>query len=243
MPTIVGGQMPLKISNRGKLAIIAGMAAFALFLLLVPPLHQDQSYHQFADHRTILGIPNFWDVISNFPFLIVGAMGLVSFRDFGSRLLFLGVLFTAFGSGYYHLAPDNARLFWDRLPMTIVFMSLLALAMNQRILVVPFVILGIVSVIWWRLTDNLWLYGFVQFVPMIVLLIIAIRREPGLWPVFIFYGLSKLAEHFDKQIYSVSPLSGHTIKHLLAGIASWYIYRWIQLSRGMPKVNEAESYG
>jgi hypothetical protein len=141
------------------------------------------------------------------------------------------------------LAPDNARLFWDRLPMTIVFMSLLALAMNQRILVVPFVILGIVSVIWWRLTDNLWLYGFVQFVPMIVLLIIAIRREPGLWPVFIFYGLSKLAEHFDKQIYSVSPLSGHTIKHLLAGIASWYIYRWIQLSRGMPKGSEAESYG
>jgi len=235
--------MSLKISNRGRLAIIAGIAAFALFLLLVPPLHQDQSYHQFADRRTILGIPNFWDVISNFLFLIVGAMGLVSFRDFGSRLLFLGVLFTAFGSGYYHLAPDNARLFWDRLPMTIVFMSLLALAMNQRILVVPFVIVGIVSIIWWRLTDNLWLYGFVQFVPMIVLLIIAIRREPGLWPVFIFYGLSKLAEHFDKQIYSVSPLSGHTIKHLPAGIASWYIYRWIQLSRGMPKVSEAESYG
>lgn len=234
--------MALEISNRGKLAIVAGVALFVLFLLLVPPLHQDQSYHQFADRRTILGVPNFWDVISNVPFLIVGAMGLVTFRDFASRLLFLGVFFTAFGSGYYHLAPDNARLFWDRLPMTIVFMSLLALAMNERTLVVPFVMVGVVSVVWWRLTDNLWLYGFVQFVPMVVLLIIAIRREPRLWPVFIFYGLSKLAEHFDKQIYSVSPLSGHTIKHLLAGIASWYIYRWIQLSRRTPKANPASSY-
>jgi hypothetical protein len=212
-----------------------------VFLLLMPPLRQDLSYHQFADRRTILGIPNFWDVISNLPFLIVGAMGLVTFRDFASRLLFLGVFFTAFGSGYYHLAPDNARLFWDRLPMTIVFMSLLALAMNERALVAPFVIVGVLSVLWWRLTDNLWLYGFVQFVPMVALLIIAIRREPGLWPVFIFYGLSKLAELFDKQIYSVSPLSGHALKHLLAGIASWYVYRWIQLSRAEPNVSPAHS--
>lgn len=220
-----------RISRRVKLAIIVGVSAFVIFLLLVPPLHQDPSYHRFADRRTILGVPNFWDVISNFPFLIVGAIGLVTFRDFASRLLFLGVFFTAFGSAYYHLAPDNARLFWDRLPMTIVFMSLLALAFDERTLVIPFVIVGVVSVIWWKLTDNLWLYGFVQFVPMALLLIIAIRREHGLWPVFIFYGLSKLAEYFDKQIYSVSALSGHTLKHLLAGIASWYIYRWIQLSR------------
>jgi len=214
-----------------KIAIGLGALAVIAFLLLMPPLHQDQSYHAFADHRTILGTPNFWDVVSNFVFIVVGVMGLVAFRDFPSRVLFLGIFFTAIGSGYYHLAPDSARLFWDRLPMTIAFMSLLALAMNRPGLVVPLLIIGIGSVVWWRLTDNLWLYGFVQFVPMAVLLVIAIRREPRLWPVFIFYALSKLAEHFDKQIYSVSPLSGHTLKHLLAGIASWYIYRWLQLSR------------
>jgi len=204
-----------------RAALLLGALAFVLFLLLSPPLHQDQAYHSFADRRSILGVPNFWDVVSNLLFLIVGIIGLITFRDLPSRILFVGIFCTSFGSGYYHLAPDNARLFWDRLPMTIAFMSLLALAMNRSRLVLPFVTLGISSVIWWRLTDNLWLYGFVQFVPMVALVVIAVRREPRFWPVFIFYGLSKLAEHYDRQIYSVSPLSGHTLKHLLAGIASW----------------------
>jgi hypothetical protein len=115
--------------------------------------------------------------------------------------------------------------------MTIAFMSLFAIAINKRQLTVPFVLLGFISVAWWRVTDNLWLYGLVQFGTMAALLVIAARREPGLWPVFIFYGLSKIAEHFDKPIYSMFPLSGHTIKHLLAGIATWFVYRWIRSSR------------
>jgi len=214
-----------------KLAILAGGLGILVFVWLAPPLHQDPSYHAFADRRAILGIPNFWDVISNLPFLVVGLLGLVSFPEFGERILFLGVLLTAFGSGYYHLAPDNARLFWDRLPMTIVFMSLFALAMKERKLLVPLVLAGVASVLWWRFTGNLWLYGFVQFVPLLAFLVIVIRGESRLWPVVIFYGLSKIAEHYDKDIYSVSPFSGHTLKHLLAAIASWYIFRWIEWSR------------
>ncbi len=227
--------MSVQISPRNRILIVAACIAVALFLVFAPPLPQSESYHDFADKRAILGIPNFWDVISNLLFLVVGLMGLFRFRDLASRILFFGVLATAFGSAYYHLAPDSARLFWDRLPMTIAFMALFALAINQRRLVVPLVLFGIVSVVWWRITDNLWLYGLVQFGTMAVLLIVAIRREPGLWPVFIFYGLSKVTEHFDKQIYSISPLSGHTIKHLLAGIATWYIYRWVQTSRSEPR--------
>jgi hypothetical protein len=230
--------MSVQIS-RSKILMVAAGIAIVVFLIFAPPLHQSQSYHDFADRRTLLGIPNFWDVISNVIFLIVGLMGLIRFRDAASRILFFGVFFTAFGSGYYHLAPDNARLFWDRLPMTITFMSLFAIAINQRMLAVPFVLFGAFSVIWWRVTDNLWLYGLVQFGTMAALFVIAARREPGLWPVFIFYGLSKITEHFDKQIYSLDPLSGHTIKHLLAGIASWYVYRWIRSSRSAPT---AESY-
>lgn len=208
-----------------------GLAALAvlLFLFLAPPLPQDQSYHSFADQRTILGIRNFWDVISNVPFAIVGLIGLFTFRDFASRIVFLGVFFTAFGSAYYHLSPADSRLFWDRLPMTIVFMSLFALAIEQRRLVIPFVILGATSVVWWRFTGDLWPYALVQFGPMIPLIVIAVRREPGLRPVLIFYGLSKVTEYFDPQIFSAFPLSGHTLKHLLAGLATWYIFRWIQL--------------
>lgn len=223
--------MSIDPPQRSKILILAASIAVVIFLIFAPPLRQNLSYHDFADRRAILGIPNFWDVISNLLFLVVGLMGLIRFRDLASRILFLGVFFTAFGSAYYHLAPDNARLFWDRLPMTIAFMALFALAIKRRALVIPFVLFGIVSVVWWRVTDNLWLYGLVQFGTMAALLVIAIRREPGLWPVFIFYGLSKVTEHFDKQIYSVSPLSGHTIKHLLAGVAAWYIYRWILSAR------------
>lgn len=214
-----------------NILILAGCALVVIFLIVAPPLHQSSSYHDFADRRTILDIPDFWDVLSNLPFLIVGLMGLLRFRDAAARVLFFGIFGTALGSAYYHLAPDNARLFWDRLPMTIAFMALLVIAINQRKLAMPLVLIGISSVIWWRMTDNLWPYGLVQFGTMAVLLVIAARSEPGLWPVFIFYGLSKITEHFDQQIYSISPLSGHTIKHLLAGIATLYIYRWVGVSQ------------
>jgi hypothetical protein len=220
-----------KISDWRKALVLMFLIAIGLFVTFAPPLHQSQSYHEFADRRILFGVPDFWDVISNVPLLFVGLLGLAKFRDKSSRILFVGVFFTSLGSAYYHLAPDSARLFWDRLPMTIAFMSLFALAINRPNLSVPFVFLGIASVVWWRITDNLWLYGLVQFGTMATLLAIAVRREPGLWPVFIFYDLSKITEHFDEQVYLFFPLSGHTMKHLLAGTACWYIYRWIESSR------------
>jgi hypothetical protein len=233
--------MPEQLSLRSKGLVLMACVAIGLFVIFAPPLHQSQSYHEFADRRTILGIHDFWDVISNLPFLIVGLLGLIKFRDKTTRVLFAGVFFTAFGSAYYYLAPDSARLFWDRLPMTIAFMSLLALATNQQKLTVPFVFFGMATVVWWKVTDNLWLYGLVQFGSMAALMAIAIRREPGLWPVFILYGLSKISELFDKLIYSSFPISGHSIKHLLAGAATWYIFRWIQSSqsKAMPEYDTA----
>jgi hypothetical protein len=243
--TLADGEMFVQFRKRSVVLAMVSVVAIVFFLWLVPPLHQNQSYHAFADQRMIFGVRNFWDVVSNLPFAIVGLMGLFAFRDFASRIIFLGIFFTAFGSAYYHLSPDNPRLFWDRLPMTVVFMSLFALAVNhprtrsayrgprikQRSLVIPLVLVGVASIVWWKLTDNLWPYALVQFGPMIPLIVIAVRREPGLRPVLIFYGLSKITEFFDKQIYAVSPLSGHTLKHLLAGVATWYIYRWIQSSQ------------
>jgi hypothetical protein len=217
-----------QLPRRTQIAILLTVLAVLLFLILMPPLPQDQSYHSFADRRTLLGIPNFWDVVSNIPFAVVGLIGLFSLRDLAARIVFLGIFFTAFGSAYYHLRPDDARLSWDRLPMTVAFMSIFAIAIKQRRLVLPLVIAGIASIVWWRLTDNLWPYGLVQFGSLAALVLIAFRSEPGLWPVIGFYGLSKIAEHFDKQIYSAFPLSGHTLKHLLAGIGSWYIVRWLQ---------------
>jgi hypothetical protein len=223
--------MSIQFRQRAVVLATLTVTTIIIFLVLAPPVRQDQSYHAFADRRTIVGVSNFWDTLSNVPFAVIGLVGLLAFRDLASRIIFLGIFATAFGSAYYHLRPDDARLFWDRLPMTIVFMSLFALAIKQRALLIPLVLVGVASIVWWRITGNLWPYVLVQFGSMIVLFVIAFRAEPGLRPVVVFYGLSKITEFFDTQIYSVLPLSGHTLKHVLAGVATWYIYRWIKLSQ------------
>src|SRR5260370_31480899 len=113
-----------------------GITVSAIFLFL-PPVHQDLSYHTFADQRTLWGIPNFFNVASNLPFLVIGLLGIwfigVQTRNSQTVLdpverwpylvLFAGVSLTALGSGYFHWAPNNDRLVWDRLPMAVRFMA------------------------------------------------------------------------------------------------------------------------
>jgi hypothetical protein len=217
---------------------VAGLASLALagaaLLLFVPPLHQDESYHAFSDARTILGIPNFWNVISNLPFAALGILGLWKLRGVTARILSCGLLLTCLGSSYYHLAPNDARLLWDRLPMTIVFMSFLYWVMAEtqgtsdiRLL---WLLLGcgIASVVWWRMTSDLRPYALVQFGPVVVFLMALpyTRNQEYLWAVLGLYALAKCAEQFDPAIYSILPISGHTCKHLLAGFGSYWIYRW-----------------
>lgn len=118
------------LSKKNGIALILGVAAgLCLLMLRLPPIPQWPSYHNFADHRAWLGIPNFGNVASNLLFAVVGVWGLafllrlkpqnaaLHFVDRRERwpyaLAFFGMLLTAFGSAYYHLAPNNARLVWD----------------------------------------------------------------------------------------------------------------------------------
>ena len=48
-------------------------------------------------------------------------------------ILFLGILLTGFGSAYYHLDPTISTLFWDRLPMAVSFMAILAIGIEERV--------------------------------------------------------------------------------------------------------------
>jgi hypothetical protein len=173
--------------------------AFALtvlaFFVFVPAIPQDQKFHAFADSRTILGIPNFWNVASNLLFGIVGMFGLRRFRSIADRVLFLGVLLTAFGSSYYHWAPADARLVWDRLPMTIIFMAFVACAgtasargqQNHRE-VSPWLLglliaLGASTVLWWSATGDLRPYAVVKFGPILYLLPLALFIEKAEAPL------------------------------------------------------------
>lgn len=219
---------------RTKCVLIFTTFAFvALFFLLAPRIAQDESYHAFADSRTIWGVPNFWNVISNVPFLIVGILGLLKLHGATARVLFTGVLLTCFGSAYYHLAPNDARLVWDRAPMTIVFMAFLYwIALEHHFPEIPALCLlvtcGIASVWWWRITGDLRFYALVQFGPAVILLpkLWTAKNRKYLWAVVGFYVLAKFAEHFDQSAYSYLPISGHAWKHCFAAASTYSILLW-----------------
>ena len=234
-------------SFRFRLGLLVALAAAALAALaFLPPIPQDPAYHAFADTRAFLGLPNFWNVVSNAPFLVVGGMGLGVL--FGPRppvwidrrerwpflVAFAGALLVGAGSSYYHWNPNNDTLFWDRLPMTLVFMGLFCAVIMERVhakigalLLLPFLGLGIWSVEIWRVKDDLRFYALVQFYPMLAIPLLALlfpaRYSHGRmlgWLAF-WYGLAKLLEHFDLQVYEIlrHVISGHSLKHVAAAMA------------------------
>ena len=230
-------------NSRRFLSFLALMAASLIGLLLLPPIHQDQNYHDFADQRTIFGISHFWNVVSNLPFIAVGVAGIRrSHRDPAIFVLCLGILLTGFGSSYYHLNPNDQTLFWDRLPMSISFMAILAMAVEERLdpkagaaLLWPLIAIGVFSLFLWRWTGDLRLYGWVQFFPCIALPVLFLLFPPrysgtSYWVIAAaLYALAKLFEFYDSAIYSVgSILSGHTLKHVAAAAACFAILRHFQ---------------
>jgi len=67
----------IKSEKAGYIIIIVAAITSVLVLSILDPIAQDIKYHNFSDKREIFGILNFWNVISNVPFLIVGIYGLV----------------------------------------------------------------------------------------------------------------------------------------------------------------------
>jgi hypothetical protein len=246
------------VTRRHGWALVGVLLLLAAGTLLVPPIPQDPAYHRFADGRALLGVPNALNVLSNLPFTVVGILGIaallgsrrITFVDPAERrayvVFFVGVLFTGLGSGYYHLAPDNDRLVWDRLPMTVAFMALLAAVVTERVgvrqgtrLLVPFVTIGLVSVLLWHFTEragagDLRLYALVQFLPLLVVPALMglypsrYTRGTDIFGVVVLYGLAKVFELGDAAILGLGHLvSGHTLKHLSAAAATWWVFRML----------------
>jgi hypothetical protein len=227
--------------------VFSGLMAASLGgLSLLPPIPQDQSYHLFADCRAVAGIPNFWNVVSNIPFIAIGAAGLWRFRDDAATIiLFLGFFLTGIGSSYYHWHPNDATLFWDRLPMTLSFAAILSLGVAERvnsrmgaILLWPSLAIGLFSLLLWRWTDDLRLYFWAQFFPCVALLLLFVLYPPKytgtrFWIIAAaLYALAKVFEFSDYAIFSVGYLlSGHTLKHLAAAAACFAILRCYQTRR------------
>jgi hypothetical protein len=238
----------------GAIAIAAGV------LFFFPAIPQSEAYHNFADKRALLGIPNCFDVISNFAFLIVGVWGLVvvwrqaEFADARERwpyvAFFVGVTLTAFGSSWYHLNPNDATLVWDRIPMTIGFLGLVAALLAERVsvriglwLLAPLIALGVASVIYWEITQHqghgdLRPYVFAQFGSLLILILLIFlfparyTRTYDLGISLGLYALAKLLEAADRPIYTALRfVSGHTLKHLAAALSAYWIVRMLRLRR------------
>jgi hypothetical protein len=227
------------------LILVLVTAAGAVAMFLIDPIAQDPAYHRFTDTREYFGVPNFWNVVSNLPFLVAGVLGLLQSRRLASpdlathyRAFCVAVALVALGSAWYHLAPDNARLVFDRMPMTIAFMTLLAAVIADRVnwvagraLLWPLIVAGIASIAWWIRTEaaghgDLRPYALVQFLPMLLLpLMLVLWKGEGLsarrlWMALGAYAAAKLAEYGDF----------HAVKHLLAALAAWWIIRAFQRS-------------
>jgi hypothetical protein len=250
------------MTHRTKIIILAILAlGLITATMCLSPIAQDMTYHHFADQRTLFGLPNFADVTGNAFFVLFGLIGLwhahdplraETFTMCGEKQLWLvffgGAALVGFGSAYYHLAPDNTTLVWDRLPMTIAFMSFFALIIMERIhpraglILSPFLLLiGAASVFYWDYTESLGQgdlrpYALVQFLPL-CLIPVMLWLFPARYNGMVYLGhtvgwyvIAKGLEHFDKSIFSLlnGVVSGHTLKHLASAVAIYSMVNYIR---------------
>lgn len=243
---------------RAPLLLFGVAAILAIVALFLKPIPQPLSYHDFADHRAWLGIPNFGDVASNLPFAIVGIWGLIAlftpgairFIDTRERwpyaVMFAGLILTAAGSSYYHLAPDNARLVWDRIPIMIAMMALVDGVVCERVnllaglaLLPVMELTGIASVLSWQSSElqgrgDLRFYAAMQIYAILILLAMLLvrpryTRSADFAVVVGLYVLAKILEESDRQVFAMGHVvSGHTLKHLAAAAASYWILRMLK---------------
>lgn len=245
------------MKRKSKLFVLMLFALILIgFTLALPPFNQDLSYHDFADQRQFLKIPNAFDVFSNFFIFLMGCLGLrfIFYKKLPQqekilwKIFFSAVVLTAIFSAYYHLDPDNQRLSYDRLALSLLFTTFFLVLLEERInhqlskkLLIPLMILGLLSVIYWIKTENLGqgdlrFYGLIQFGPIIMLPLVFLlfpskyTHQHYLYATLFLYGLAKLAEVYDREIFKLldHKLSGHTAKHLLSGMGLLFVLIYIK---------------
>ncbi|MES2324070.1 MAG: hypothetical protein V4633_17570 [Pseudomonadota bacterium] len=231
--------MPLT-QTRPPLALYAA-GLLIIGMALAGPIVQPANYHHFADARALFGIPNAADVLSNIGFLLAGVYGLAlmwraRLRNAGFALFCVSLLLTAFGSSWYHLAPDDARLVWDRLPIALACAGLLGAVVQQAYprvtLVAPLAIFGALSVFWWARTGDLRPYLLLQLAPLVLIPLLqwqsgaSVGQRRAFGVAIFLYVLAKVFELGDLESFkALGILSGHTVKHILAALAAVLIVR------------------
>lgn len=242
MDSVEDAQQP---SHDFKLLLLQGSLYATLFILFIfcDAIPQNKAYHNFVDKRQICKICNFGDVVSNIPFFFAGGYGIWTmnqlsdskFLSSGERfawfMLFVGIFFVGAGSWYYHLKPNNDRLFWDRTPMCVSFagfnlvlVEVLGMYKPSRVWQLAALLYCLLSCYYWRIYDDLRMYFITQFYPLAVVLPVFLAFEARCTDMgYIYFTLSayvfaKVTEIYDRQVFRLTGeiISGHTIKHLAA---------------------------
>jgi hypothetical protein len=239
--------------------LIAPSVALALIaaLTMFGPIAELANYHDFADQRSWLGIANAGDVLSNLGFLAVAVYGFFMLgrarRGDPARIAY-GVFFaavgaTAAGSTWYHMAPDDARLVWDRLPIALACAALLAAALRDAypkaacaVWALP-VLCGcaVLSVLWWSWTGDLRFYLLIQAAPLVLVPVLqwqsgtAMSQRTLFFVAIGLYVWAKLFEMADQAVLqALTVVSGHTIKHVLAVAAAFVLAQAFAGRSGRP---------
>jgi hypothetical protein len=234
------------------------LAALALAL---PPFAQPVQYHDFADQRACYGLPNCLDTASNLLFVLAGALGLLFLRGAAARhtftdsseralyaLFFGAVVLIGLASGYYHLAPDNAGLAWDRAAIMLAFMTWFAAIIGERVglqvglrLLPPLLLTGLASVAWWYWSEtqgmgDLRFYLLMQLLPILLIPLLLWLYPPrysggrNILAVIGLYLLALLLDLTDHPVFALTggQVSGHTAKHVVAALAALLVVRYLQ---------------
>ncbi len=230
--------------------LVAFYAVVTAYFVWRVPITQPQEFHAFADDRTIWGVSNFFNVVSNAAFLIPGLAGLwlcirrtLAAARRAWTTFFVAITAVAIGSIFYHLAPADAPLFWDRLPMTVGFTALLVALIDEHVvenaerhLLVPIVAVGVLCLLYWLVYDDLRAYLWVQAMSLgTAFLIVAVYPNANggrkyLLAAVLAYAVAIFCEQGDRTLWDLldGRLSGHTIKHLLAALALYQLFRMLR---------------
>ena len=248
----------------GRIAALVLLVLGPLAWLMIghgAPILQDRGYHLFADARSCFGVANFGNVASNLLFLLTGIAGVrwCWHHHSGARrswlVFFCGVALVFFGSAYYHGAPDDNTLVWDRLPMTVAFMGLFAALISEHLgakletrLLAAALAIGVFSVYWWQYSGDLRIYIWVQGAPLLAIPYV-IAAFPGRYTLRLYllygvglYALAKVAELFDHEIYAATAgaISGHSVKHLLAALAVLCVLQMLRRRQSLTPVASSQ---
>lgn len=208
------------------------MLLLAGHALILPRIPQPLYYHDFADQRACLGLPNCLDTASNALFVLLGAVGLRFLYGVMGRtvfidarearpyvLFFVAVILVGFGSGFYHLAPTMHV--WP--------------GIGRRLL--PWLaIAGLGSVAYWSFSEahgmgDLRPYGLMQLIPLLPIpLLLGLYRarysgDQHILAVIGLYLLALLCDFSDCPIFALNGglVGGHTAKHVIVALAAYWV--------------------